>query len=870
MDSYIRDYNNFEIDTYLVKNINDYEKMLLSKDKSRNSFFSILHNNIRSITKNYNEFTAFLSQFSNQFDCIVLSETWNILDTSMFQISGYDILYNGGNYNKSDGVVVYVRDSLNYTYCVKNVANTSVMQINIEKGNKIIKVIALYKSPSINISAFNTDLKIFLDNLGPSDYAILIGDTNIDILSTDNIDVEEYLDILNENGFISQINKYTREQKYSKSCIDHIFLKSTTPDSKINSISSIIQSNVTDHYTITLDIPGKTVEDKTRGVNQNEILDNTKLIKIIENETWAELYSVNDPEICYNIFLNKIQTSIQKATSIKQYTSKSRKRKPWITTGIINSINRRDELHQEILKNPNNHQIKKEYVAYRNKINNLIKKSKNIYLKNIIYNTTNKIDSKTIWEGVKNITNSRPKINKDIKYIIKDNKKIDDDLEIAKSFNYYYANVGKNLAKEIDECAPLPCPQVHATLFLYPTDEPEIKKIIRELKNNKAPGKDKIRAEVIKDLEDIVAKPLCYIFNLILETGIYPSALKEAIIKPVHKSGDKFLMENYRPISLVSNFNKILEKIIKIRITKYCKKHELISDIQYGFQEGKSTNDAIAKLTSLIYSKIDQSKPSLAVFLDLAKAFDTVSHPQLLQKLESIGCRGVVLKLMQSYLQDRKQYVQIKNSVSDYETVEYGVPQGTVLGPIFFILYINDILTQNVKGQMVSFADDTAIFYSADTWDYLKIKVENDLERIKTYFDSKLLTINYKKTHYLPFTSLSSNLPAYDTINIQGRSKNIIISSAEKAKYLGIYIDRHLKWHFQIRSVVQKLRGLIYKFRIISDIMEIKHIRVIYKALVESILRYGIIGWGGVGETHLKPLNNIQKKIIKIIYKKKQ
>lgn len=246
-----------------------------------------------------------------------------------------------------------------------------------------------------------------------------------------------------------------------------------------------------------------------------------------------------------------------------------------------------------------------------------------------------------------------------------------------------------------------------------------------------------------------------------------------------------------------------------------------------------------------------------------------MSHAQLLQKLQSIGCRGIPLQLFSSYLKERKQCVQIENKISEYEIVKYGVPQGTVLGPILFTIYINDILTQNSAGQMISFADDTAIFYSSKNWQTLKTTVEQDLKKVKTCFDSKLLTINYNKTYFLPVTSLSNNLPSYKVLDITDRNKTFQICSSEKVKYLGIYIDNHLRWNFQIQSMVQKLRGLLYKFKQLKQILNIQHLKVVYKALVESILRYGIIGWGGVGVTHIKQLEVIQKRIIKIIYNKK-
>lgn len=613
-------------------------------------------------------------------------------------------------------------------------------------------------------------------------------------------------------------------------------------------------------------MPIKKAENKSS--EKYEVIDTPKLINFIKNENWLNVYDCDNPETCVEIFLDIIKKLIKKATILKSYTSRNKKRKPWMTNGIVKSICTRDTLFQQHIKRPQDIEIKNQYINYRNKINSLVKKAKSKYLKNLMYNTE-KVDSKKLWEGVKTITNNSTKCNKEIKYILKNATKITNKSEMAKQFNNYYANVGHNLAQKIDYSPPLASTtEVTSSLFLYPTDVPEIKKFIKELKVNKAPGKDGITPKIIKDLEEYISKPLCYIFNKVLETGVYPSPFKEAIIKPLYKSGDKNLIENYRPISIISNFGKLLEKIIKVRLVNYLDKHNLISNCQYGFQEKKSTNDAMAKLVSYMYNALDQSKPSLCVFLDLAKAFDTVSHEQLLSKLESIGIRGNVLDLFKNYLGNRKQYVKIDNSLSTYELVTYGVPQGTVLGPVLFIIYMNDILTQKSAGEIISFADDTAIFYSSETWEMLKSIVEKDLKQIKNYFDSKILTINYNKTHYLPITSLAGNLPNYKSLQIRDGDKVLEIASAEKVKYLGIYIDQHLRWQFHIQALVQKLRGLIYKFRQLKQVLNIKELRTLYIALVESILRYGIIAWGGGGVTYLKPLDNIQKRILKILYGK--
>lgn len=251
--------------------------------------------------------------------------------------------------------------------------------------------------------------------------------------------------------------------------------------------------------------------------------------------------------------------------------------------------------------------------------------------------------------------------------------------------------------------------------------------------------------------------------------------------------------------------------------------------------------------------------------MDLARAFDTVPHKQLLNVLEHSGIRGTALSVFEGYLTDRHQHTKINKTISSPEIIKSGVPQGTILGPILFITYINSLLNMNLGGIAISYADDMALIFEGQTWIETKQKVMLGVNQVKYWLETFKLSLNLQKTNYIAFSPTNKNRPDFDNINI---TEDDSITSSEKTKYLGIVIDQHLKWHHHINYVVTRIRKLVYKFYILREILNGKLTELIYKALIESLLRYGITAWGGTYKTNLKPLQTVQNYVLKVILKK--
>lgn len=238
-----------------------------------------------------------------------------------------------------------------------------------------------------------------------------------------------------------------------------------------------------------------------------------------------------------------------------------------------------------------------------------------------------------------------------------------------------------------------------------------------------------------------IVKPLSYIFNLSFQSGIFPNRMKVAKVVPLYKDGDKHMFTNYRPISLLSQFSKVLEKKFVQKLDEFIeKKKQLLNESQYGFRLGRSTASATMNIVEDIVNATDNKKHTIGVFIDLKKAFDTVDHSILLSKLKLYGVRGIVLDWLSSYLNKRQQYVQYNNNKSNNMQIKCGIPQGSVLGPKLFILYINDICDVSKLLNFVLFADDTNIYLSGNDLNELVISMEQEMVKVKEWFDINRLS----------------------------------------------------------------------------------------------------------------------------------
>ncbi|CAH2094200.1 unnamed protein product [Euphydryas editha] len=452
-----------------------------------------------------------------------------------------------------------------------------------------------------------------------------------------------------------------------------------------------------------------------------------------------------------------------------------------------------------------------------------------------------------------------------------------DPLHSINFVNNYFANVGKSLAEQIkntnNNFEPTVLKSCPNSFVLLPTDESEIGALIANLKSDSATGLDMIPANIIKDNKNILAKHISYICNLSFSTGVFPIALKRSKICPIYKSGDRNCVDNYRPISILPTLSKIIERVINKRLIKYLETNNLLSTAQFGFRRNKSTSDAVQELIDFTVTNLDSKNKTIAIFLDLAKAFDTVSIKILLKKLECLGIRDLQLKLFESYLTERKQCVKIENFTSEDVPVYFGVPQGSILGPTLFIAYINDLcqlVLPNAK--IITYADDTALLFSGKSWTEVFSNAQTGFDTVMNWLNENILTLNVAKTKYITFSLRNEepDITSHKLISHKCTDHNKFnclcpnIERTNAIKYLGIMIDSRLSFQQHIELLASRTRKLIYIFKNLRHVANKEIIKTVYLALGESILSYCISTWGGTTKTLLMKLERAQRAVLKV------
>lgn len=366
---------------------------------------------------------------------------------------------------------------------------------------------------------------------------------------------------------------------------------------------------------------------------------------------------------------------------------------------------------------------------------------------------------------------------------------------------------------------------------------------------------------------------MVYLVNLSFTTGTFPAILKKAIVLPLHKKGDREVMSNYRPISLLTSISKVFEKLVHARIYKFLSCNDFLSDEQFGFRPGRGCEDALLRFTGALWNGINNENTSetLSLFIDLTKAFDSVDHAILLDKFEMAGFRGLPLRWLESYMNGRSQRVRISSdAISTPAECLSGVPQGSVLGPLMFLVYINSLLQMDLTGSVTAYADDVALVYTGNG-DMVRNSMASDLQHMNEWLNYHKMVISQKSVamSFGGRNPRDGDFILSHSRNCEGGSGSscmrdcIRIGFVRSYKYLGVIMDSEMKWSEHSAMLCKDLRSLNGQLYRLRSSCSAQLLRAFYCAIGESRLRYGLLCWGGAAEVNLRPVFIAQKAIIR-------
>ena len=823
--------------------------------------------NIRSIPKNFDTLKYFLFELNHNFSIISISETWlKQYNKDNYNLKGYSHISKIRPKKSGGGTSIFVRSDINF----KIKENISVdlpgvdsIAIEIHKdelnSTKNVIILALYRPPNINAAHFIIKLTDTMQTLHEQNkHVFLMGDFNIDIteaMLTTNRIVNDFHNLFLSYHFYNLINKPTRVTENKSSIIDNIY----TNVSK-TLVNGIFKTDFSDHYSIfcVTDLTKPLAKNKTvikREFNANNI---RKFNETLNQTDWGPVYNLEDFNESYSYFQKKFDHALNLHFPSKTVEIKYNNRVPYITRGIRQSIKQKHKLYDTYLKNPTDLNMA-NYKIHRNKLTSLLRITERTFHEEQLEINVN--DSTKCWKIIKEAVGQNSVINDDNCTFHINGNDVNDKQIISDEFNEYFVNIGPKLASNIDNTSN-PIEYVNDILnsISIPTiTESEVTDILLSLKNSSA-GYDEIPAHILIQNTILYIKPLTHLVNSSINKGIFPDELKIAKVIPIFKSGNKESIENYRPISILSVFTKVFEKVMYKHLINFVDKNDILYKYQFGFRRQHSTNHAVITLVEKITNALDKGKVVVGCFLDLKKAFDTVNHRILISKLRKYGIRGHILQWFESYLKNRKQFVQIKNFKSQIKSPTCGVPQGSILGPLLFILYINDLANVSDVLFPILFADDTSVYIEADKESDLIKTLNEELAKLNIWLNANKLTINIAKSHYMVFHRGRRKSNICNPI-----LNNVSLERVQCTKFLGIIIDDGLKWTNHISYIKNKIAkgfGIILRAR---KFFNKKTLLNLYHAFIFPYLIYCVEIWGNAANIYLDPLIKLQKKIIRVI-----
>ena len=827
--------------------------------------FRMGHINIQGLSNKIDQVRLLLESDKNEIHVLGLSETKlnAIHPDSSYEINGFQKpCRRDRELNSGGGLIVYVKEGIQ-TCRRTDLENENLECIWLEikpKKSKAFLVGNIYRPPNSTIH-WNEIFEACIENvLGEDKEIYLMGDINRDLLN--NQIKNAWSDYMEPFGLTQLVSEPTRVTGDSSTLIDHIY--ANCPEN-VNSIN-IPKIGLSDHFPIfftrKMHVQPPKTDHYTISYRSFKNFNEDKFTEDLQSVPWDTIKIFDDTDDIMEAWLDLFLQVVDKHIPIKQHRVKQKNQPQWLSPEILDAMKCRDR-HKSIGNED-------EYKLWRNKTIKMIQKAKRIQYQTFLDN--NKNNPSSIYKIFQEVGAGKGlRKQSTIGSVKVGDTFIEDSTGIANEFNDFFVNVASKLKEpvtysnhtKLKEFCQTKLPE--DAKFTIPSIQKEkVLNFLSTIDINKATGSDMIGPRLLKVAAPYIADEVTFICNHSIINSVFPSKWKEAKVTPLFKNGPHEEVNNYRPISILPVLSKVLEKHVHESLSEFLHTYNLLHKTQSGFRTQHSCETALVNMIDLWMNAIDSGKMVGVVLVDFKKAFDLVDHQILIDKLEIYGIKGEALSWFNTYLTNRKQQVAINNCKSDFKQISYGVPQGSILGPLLFLLFINDLplYTSNVFTDL--YADDTTLYDVQNSMEQIENNLQSSLNNLQIWCRSNGMILNSSKTKVMLVTTYQKRQRlTNDQFDLTYNKESLNMISNDKI--LGVFVDNNLTWSNHIKHLTKKIASSIWLLSKIKKFLSQAHRVQFYKSYIQPHIDFCNIVWGSSSEVNKLKIFRLQKRACKVI-----